>query len=414
MAAMTSVAAPTAASQSRWSYSTTAGAIAAAVALGFALVLGRLWAAAAIYWIVGLAFGFVLQRSRFCFTAAFRDLFLLGDGRMLRGVLAGLGVATVGFAFVMYNYVPRLAPEHFPAFAGISPVGSTTLIAGLMFGFGMVIAGGCMSGNLYRIGEGYVASVVALLGMLGGLIVMMLTWNWWYEVLVVRQPMVWLPHTLGWTGAVVLTLLGLLGVYALLVWWEQRADMLMPAFPAGPELPPTSVRDHWTGVLRRVFVTGWPAVGGGVALGVIGILSYLYERPVGVTGELGRWSHGLFEALGGWHVELAGADLGPCMTVVAGVIATKELYMVLGLVIGSFVAALLAGEFKIRAPRQGRRYAQALGGGVLMGYGAGLGIGCTLGAFFAGIPSLSLSGWVFGLGLLGGAWAGVKAIRRIG
>lgn len=414
MAAMTSVAAPTAASQSRWSYSTTAGAIAAAVALGFALVLGRLWAAAAIYWIVGLAFGFVLQRSRFCFTAAFRDLFILGDGRMLRGVLAGLGVATVGFAFVMYNYVPRLAPEHFPAFAGISPVGSTTLIAGLMFGFGMVIAGGCMSGNLYRIGEGYVASVVALLGMLGGLIVMMLTWNWWYEVLIVRQPMVWLPHTLGWTGAVVLTLLGLLGVYALLVWWEQRADMLMPAFPAGPELPPTSVRDHWTGVLRRVFVTGWPAVGGGVALGVIGMVSYLYERPVGVTGELGRWSHGLFEALGGWHVELAGADLGPCMTVVAGVIATKELYMVLGLVIGSFVAALLAGEFKIRAPRQGRRYAQALGGGVLMGYGAGLGIGCTLGAFFAGIPSLSLSGWVFGLGLLGGAWAGVKAIRRIG
>ena len=414
MATMTSVAAPTAAAQSRWSYSTTAGAIAAAVALGFALVLGRLWAAAAIYWIVGLAFGFVLQRSRFCFTAAFRDLFLLGDGRMLRGVLAGLGVATVGFAFVMYNYVPRLAPEHFPAFAGISPVGSTTLIAGLMFGFGMVIAGGCMSGNLYRIGEGYVASVVALLGMLGGLIVMMLTWNWWYEVLIVRQPMVWLPHTLGWTGAVVLTLLGLLGVYALLVWWEQRADMLMPAFPAGPELPPTSVRDHWTGVLRRVFVTGWPAVGGGVALGVIGMVSYLYERPVGVTGELGRWSHGLFEALGGWHVELAGADLGPCMTVVAGVIATKELYMVLGLVIGSFVAALLAGEFKIRAPRQGRRYAQALGGGVLMGYGAGLGIGCTLGAFFAGIPSLSLSGWVFGLGLLGGAWAGVKAIRRIG
>ena len=414
MATMTSVAAPTSASRLGWSYSTTAGAIAAAVALGFALVLGRVWAAAAIYWIVGLAFGFVLQRSRFCFTAAFRDLFLLGDGRMLRGVLTGLGVATVGFAFVMYNYVPRLTPEHFPAFAGISPVGPTTLIAGLMFGFGMVIAGGCMSGNLYRIGEGYVASMVALLGMLGGLIVMMLTWNWWYEVLIVRQPMVWLPHTLGWTGAVVLTLLGLLGVYALLVWWEQRADMLMPAFPAGPELPPTSVRDHWTGVLRRVFVTGWPAVGGGVALGVIGILSYLYERPVGVTGELGRWSHGLFEAVGGWHVELAGADLGPCMTVVAGVLATKELYMVLGLVAGAFVAALLAGEFKIRAPRQGRRYAQALGGGVLMGYGAGLGIGCTLGAFFAGIPSLSLSGWVFGLGLLGGAWAGVKAIRWIG
>ena len=414
MVAMTSAASPTTAAQSRLPRHTIAGVVATAVVVGFALVLGRVWAAAAIYWIVGLAFGFVLQRSRFCFTSAFRDLFLLGDGRMLRGVLAGLGVATLGFAFVMYNYVPRLAPEHFPAFAGISPVGPTTLIAGLMFGFGMVIAGGCMSGNLYRIGEGYVASVVALLGMLGGLIVIMMTWNWWYAALIARQPTVWLPHTLGWTGAVVLTLLGLLGVYALLVWWEQRADMLMPVFSAGPELPPASVREHWASVLRRVFVTGWPAVGGGVALGVIGMVSYLYERPVGVTGELGRWSHGLFEAAGGGHVELAGADLGPCMAVVANVFATKELYMVLGLIAGSFVAALLAGEFKIRAPRQGRRYAQTLGGGVLMGYGAGLGIGCTLGAFFASIPSLSLSGWVFGLGLLGGAWAGVKAIRWIG
>ncbi len=414
MATITSVAAPTTPAQSRWPRHATAGVLATAVALVLALVLGRVWAAAAVYWIVGLAFGFVLQRSRFCFTAAFRDLFLLGDGRMLRGVLAGLGVATMGFAFVMYNYVPRLAPELLPAFAGISPVGPTTLIAGLLFGFGMVIAGGCMSGNLYRIGEGYVASVVALLGMLGGLIAMMLTWNWWYSALIARQPTVWLPHTLGWTGAVVLTLLGLLGVYALLVWWEQRADMLMPTFPAGPELPPASVREHWAGVLRRVFVTGWPAVGGGVALGVIGMLSYLYERPVGVTGELGRWSHGLFAALGGEHVELAGAELGPCMTVVATAFATKELYMVLGLVIGSFVAALLAGEFKLRVPRQGRRYVQTLGGGILMGYGAGLGIGCTLGAFFAGIPSLSLSGWVFGLGLLGGAWAGVGAIRRIG
>ena len=45
---------------------------------------------------------------------------------------------------------PASTPEHFPAFAGISPVGPTTLIAGLLFGFGMVIAGGCMSGNLYR------------------------------------------------------------------------------------------------------------------------------------------------------------------------------------------------------------------------------------------------------------------------
>ncbi|MBM3947193.1 MAG: hypothetical protein FJ315_07355 [SAR202 cluster bacterium] len=48
-----------------------------------------------------------------------------------------------------------------------------------------------------------------------------------------------------------------------------------------------------------------------------------------------------------------------------------------------------------------------------MGYGSGLAIGCTLGAFFSSIPSLSVSGWLFALALAGGAFIGVKAIRRI-
>ena len=56
---------------------------------------------------------------------------------------------------------------------------------------------------------------------------------------------------------------------------------------------------------------------------------------------------------------------------------------------------------------------QSLGGGVLMGYGSGLAIGCTIGAFFSSIPSLSISGWLFALALSGGAYLGVQAIKRI-
>ena len=64
--------------------------------------LVSLWAARAdsqfaVFWLMGMAFGFVLQRSRFCFTSAFRDLFLLRDGRVMKGVIAGMAVATVGF-----------------------------------------------------------------------------------------------------------------------------------------------------------------------------------------------------------------------------------------------------------------------------------------------------------------------------
>ena len=89
------------------------------------------------------------------------------------------------------------------------------------------------------------------------------------------------------------------------------------------------------------------------------------------------------------------------------------LFLVWGMVFGSFIAALYAGEFKIRLPRRRTRYAQALGGGVVMGYGAGLAMGCTIGAFFSAIPSLAVNGWVFAVFLAIGAWIGTQIIQRI-
>ncbi|MFM7583342.1 MAG: YeeE/YedE thiosulfate transporter family protein, partial [Caldilinea sp.] len=59
-----------------------------------------------------------------------------------------------------------------------------------------------------------------------------------------------------------------------------------------------------------------------------------------------------------------------------------------------------------------RRYWQAAGGGLLMGVGATLAMGCTIGAFFSAIPSLALNGWVFALCLAAGAWLGVQLIQR--
>ena len=77
------------------------------------------------------------------------------------------------------------------------------------------------------------------------------------------------------------------------------------------------------------------------------------------------------------------------------------------------IRSYYAGEFKIRIPKKPARYAQSLGGGVRMGYGAGLAMGCTIGAFFSGIPSLAVNGWVFALFLGAGAWVGTRLIQRI-
>ena len=92
---------------------------------------------------------------------------------------------------------------------------------------------------------------------------------------------------------------------------------------------------------------------------------------------------------------------------------TNTFMLDVGLVFGAFAASVMASEFKIRVPRQPVRYLQSAGGGALMGYGAGISLGCTIGAFFSAIPSLGLNGWLFALGLLGGACVASQIIRRL-
>jgi hypothetical protein len=134
-----------------------------------------------------------------------------------------------------------------------------------------------------------------------------------------------------------------------------------------------------------------------------------------VTGELAAWADRAAGVVGLAAPPLLGADtLAGCNLAIGslGVINATTL-LDGGLVFGALLAALAAREFKVRLPRQRRRYVQSFAGGSLMGYGAGIGVGCTIGAFFSAIPSLGLSGWIFGLALLAGAGIGTQIIRRI-
>src|SRR5262249_46006633 len=136
---------------------------------------------------------------------------------------------------------------------------------------------------------------------------------------------------------------------------------------------------------------------------------------LGVTGELAAWADRGAGLLGLAAPPLLGADaLAGCNLAIGSVgMINPTTLLDAGLVFGALLAALAAREFKVRVARQKRRYVQSFAGGTLMGYGAGIGIGCTIGAFFSAIPSLALSGWVFGLALLIGAGIGTQIIRRI-
>jgi hypothetical protein len=119
--------------------------------------------------------------------------------------------------------------------------------------------------------------------------------------------------------------------------------------------------------------------------------------------------------LGVENIVMTGLDaLGGCTGAMADGFINNNFALTIGILPGSLMGALFAGEFRVRYPRLKRRYFQALTGGVLMGYATGIAVGCTVGAFFSAIPSLSVSGWLFGISLAGGAFVGTKVIKKLG
>lgn len=396
---------------------TAAGfAVIAAIAVIYLVTL-RGDGALPVFWILGIAFGFIVQRSRFCFVAGFRDLFLMHQGRMLRGILAGLAVATLGFTMVMATVVPNPAAGVMPSDAHILPLGLATVAGGVMFGIGMVLAGGCVSGGLYRMGEGYVGSWVAIGGVMVGLYAVNRTWNWWWDFSIATDPFVWFPNSLSYTGALVLTF-ALLALSLLAVgWWERRspyAGLAIPITVRRSQAEPEPPANDLVRLYRQLVRTEWSPITGGVLLALVNVLLFVRYRPLGVVGELSRWSSDIADSAGAGVGTLKGLEgLAGCVARVSeGTWFTDAFMLNTGIVAGAFAAALLSREFRLRVPRQPRRYVQSLGGGVVMGYGAGLGLGCTIGAFFSAIPSLALNGWIYAGSLAVGAYLGVVVIRR--
>lgn len=348
----------------------------------------------------GAAFGAILQRSRFCFASAFRDLFLMKKRRVAMGLLAALAVGSVGYIVVFGAQLPDARAGYLPRTAHVTPAHVHLVLGGLSFGLGMVLAGGCISGHLYRLGEGSLLAPAALAGLVPGYWLGYALWNFLWVKAVATAPLVWLPASLGYAGALGLQLAVLGGAAALLL-------RTLPA-PAPPPAEPLDGK----AALRKVFVEGWPAWVGGAAIGVLAMLVLYRTRPLGVTSEIGRLTLLAGRAIGLAPARVEGLEgLKGCWEAGTETLTQGALFLI-ALVAGSLAAALEAGEFRIRSGRP-RAFAMAFGGGILLGFGAMISLGCTVGTFLSGVMAFSLSGWLFALGLVGGAWAGSRVLRRL-
>src|SRR5438477_6911946 len=259
--------------------------VAGGTALAVLVLAQRVEARLALYWALGLGVGLVLQRGRLCFAGAFRDLFLMRNGTMMRAIIGGLALMAPVFALIEARAVPEPSFGAVAAGAHVVPLGLNLAVGGLLFGIGMVVAGGCVSGTLYRIGEGYLASWASLFGILLGLSLAAHTWNAWYAWTIQSAPIGWLPTSLGYGGAVGVTwaFLGLAFLGAL--WWETRGSDAPPfAMPSARKpAAPVTFQDHLRAINASVLGKGWPPLIAVSALAVLNVAAFLVDTPLGVT-----------------------------------------------------------------------------------------------------------------------------------
>jgi uncharacterized protein len=162
------------------------------------------------------------------------------------------------------------------------------------------------------------------------------------------------------------------------------------------------------------FKDAWPYVTGAVLLSVFQIVTFATTgSPWGVSGVFANWGAWIIEAFGGsvdkWFYF---ASDGAQATLDRGILRDPGTMRNVGLIIGALFAALMASGFKIKKIKSGKQVAAAVLGGLMMGYGARLGFGCNIGAFYSGIASLSVAGWVFGVFLFAGAIVGSKMLVK--
>lgn len=381
-----------------WPITIIAVLIATAYTLGSAPGTGRSLSLSLVF---GAALGVVLQRSRFCFLCHARDFIDRRDPRGLLSILLALAVGTIGYHLFMSGWLTTPNPPRLPPDVHIGPVSWALALAGLVFGLGMAISGSCISAHIYRLGEGSPASPFALIGAGLGFLAGFHTWNPLFSLTIAEAPLLWLPHYVGYSGSLTLQL-AVLATLAALLWRYYPAAVAAD----GPRRPlPASLR----ALVGRWFTGRWPYWLGGALVGVISFLVLVRLKPLGVTSALGSGVRGLGNEFGLTPLRLDGLDgFAGCSTAPGDGWFTANAALVIGLAIGGLAAGLAAGQFTPRPPSL-RDIARGLGGGVLLGWGAMTGLGCTVGVVLSGTMAGAVSGWAFAACAFLGVWLGLKA-----
>ncbi|MCM2306672.1 MAG: YeeE/YedE family protein [Sulfuritalea sp.] len=339
------------------------------------------WRPAALV-VVGLLLGATLFGFSFGFATAYRRLIAYRDTRGLRAQLPMLALATLLFA-------PVLAAGEFlgqPVGGAVAPLGLQVIAGAFLFGIGMQLGGGCGSGTLYAAGGGSPRMFTVLAAFCVGSFWASLDMGAWQALPDWGEFS--LGETLGWDRAAAIQILVLVVIYGALRRWDSSRGA------AGVD----------------------PLLLGGLLLAVLNFATLILAgHPWTITWAFTLWGAKSATLLGWqsagdafWSAPFQSGALS------ASVFGDVTSLMDIGILLGAAAFAAATGRFAPQWRLAPLSLAAAVLGGLLMGYGSRIAFGCNIGAYFSGIASTSLHGWLWFVAALGGSLFGVRLRPRFG
>lgn len=319
----------------------------------------------------GALLGFVMQRGRFCLTGGFRDMYIAKDNRMFYALLIAIAVQSIGVYTLIQMDVIQFSTGAFPWVA--------VIIGSFVFGIGIILAGGCATGTWYRAGEGLLGSWMALAGYM-----LMSTIMKSGPLTPVNESIssVVLPKNsiADTTGISVWVFIA---IFTAIVVWIISRELRKP------KIVIPSMKPKRTGITHLLFEKRWHPFFTAMLVGLIAILAWPLSEATGRMSGLG--------------ITTPSANILQYLVTGDVSIINWGVFLVLGIFLGSFIAAKGSREFRFRMP-DAKTGITSFIGGILMGFGASLAGGCSIGNGLVMTAMMTWQGWVSLVFMILGTW----------
>ncbi|GGB05434.1 YeeE/YedE family protein [Macrococcus hajekii] len=321
--------------------------------------------------IVGILLGFVMQRTRFCLTGGFRDMYVQRSNKMFYALLIAITVQSMGLLLLNWTGVLKVSYDSFPLIG--------TMIGSFIFGMGIILAGGCATGTYYRAGEGLIGSWIAL--CLYAFTSAVTKFGFLKPVMeAVNSKTVYNSDMSATTGIPMWILVVILTIFTAIVVTKTMRK---------PKKTLPQLKQKFTGIRHVLFEKKYHTFTAAVIIGLIALLAWPMSYSAGREGGLG--------------ITTPSAKLIKFLMTGDTALIDWGVYLVIGIFVGSYIAAKGSREFKWRLPDKITIRNSAIGG-VFMGFGASMAGGCSIGNGLVATATMSWQGWIGLAFIILGTW----------